>query len=229
MNQFSPLESFIAYDKPHPVASIRARFTERRTYLRPLNDEGTVFETPAVAMDRVMGHQRYLWEQALGRGLNIAEHMELVDLRSLMEHKLVSTSGRVKWMGGTEIVKKRASGAFNCSFSIAETPADLTDIFWLLLQGCFVRGTKVKMADGSYKTIEKIVEGDEVLSYNEQTKTFEPQKVERLNVNFPKPLVRVMLHNGEKIVCTEDHMFLTIEGEWVAAKNLAGRQVVSDA
>lgn len=121
-----------------PTPSIRAKFTERRTYLRPLNEEGDIFETPAQALDRVMGHQRELWQNALGRKLALNESAELQELRGYIEAKLISVSGRVKWMGGTEIVKERASGAFNCSFSIAETPADLTDIFWLLLQGCGV-------------------------------------------------------------------------------------------
>ena len=143
--------------------------------------------------------------------------------------KRVSAAGRVKWMGGIDLVKERAAGAFNCAFSIAETPADLTDIFWLLLQGCFVRGTKVKMADGTYKPIEQIKAGDEVFSYDETTKSFVPSRVTQLNVNPPKRLVRVTLKNGEKITCTEDHKFLTIEGKWVEAKDLQGKEVVRHA
>lgn len=100
--------------KSNAVPSIRARFIEKRTYLRPLDEDGTRFETPRQALDRVMGHQRYLWEQALGRPLNDAETAELAELRSLIEAKKVSMSGRVKWMGGTDIIKERASAAFNC-------------------------------------------------------------------------------------------------------------------
>lgn len=111
---------------------------ERRTYLRPLNENGTDFETPVQALDRVMGHQRYLWESALNRPLNKTESDELDELRWWIEQKKLSLSGRVKWMGGTDLVKERASGAFNCSYTHAETPADLVDIFWLLLQGCGV-------------------------------------------------------------------------------------------
>jgi len=121
-----------------PTPSIRAKFTERRTYLRPLNEEGDIFETPKQALDRVMGHQKWLWEGALNRSLILTEKAELQELRGMIEAQLVSMSGRVKWMGGTEIVKTRASGAFNCSFKVAHTPADLTDIFWLLLQGAGV-------------------------------------------------------------------------------------------
>ena len=118
--------------------SVRARLIERRTYLRPLNEDGDLFETPKQALDRVMGHQRTLWENAAGRALNFHEEAELAELRSLIEQSKISPSGRVKWMGGTEIVKERSSGAFNCSFTVAKTPADLVDIFWLLLQGCGV-------------------------------------------------------------------------------------------
>jgi hypothetical protein len=123
---------------PLAKPSIRARFIEKRTYLRPLDEDSTVFETPEAALDRVIGHQRWLWETQLGRPLNSKEGLELDELRSLIEAKKVSVSGRVKWMGGTSIIKERASAAFNCSFTVAETPADFTDIFWLLLQGCGV-------------------------------------------------------------------------------------------
>lgn len=118
--------------------SIRALLTERRTYLRPLDDEEKLFETPEQALDRVMGHQRYLWENAQGRPLDLTQEAELAELRWLIEQRKVSMSGRVKWMGGTDIIKERASAAFNCSFTEVGTPADLTDVFWLLLQGCGV-------------------------------------------------------------------------------------------
>lgn len=118
--------------------SVRAQFTHRRTYLRPLDEDGTQFETVNQAMDRVVGHQVWLWQKQLGRPLNGAEWDEITELAGLMEQKKVSMSGRVKWMGGTDLVKERAAGAFNCSFSVAYTPADLVDIFWLLLNGCGV-------------------------------------------------------------------------------------------
>lgn len=227
------MADFLTPALPMPVAtlrpSIRAQFVNRRTYLRPKNEDKQTFETPKQAMTRVMGHQRYLWEKQLGRKLNDVEDAELVELRALMDAAKASVSGRVKWMGGTAIIKERASAAFNCSFTTVTTPADIVDIFWLLLQGCFVKGTKVKMADGSYKNIETISAGDKVLSYDEKTCEFVPQPVERLNENLPKPMVRVTLQDGRKIVCTEDHLFLTTDKNWVEAKHLAGREVVNHA
>jgi hypothetical protein len=210
-------------------SSIRAHFVERRTYLRPLNEEGDLFETPKEALDRVMGHQRWLWEQALGRELNVFELGELSELRGLIEEKKVSVSGRVKWMGGTALVRERASGAFNCAFTNVGTPADSVDAFWLLLQGCFQAGTPVRMANGNYKKIEEIKEGDLVTSYDEKTGRFVAQRVERLNINQPKSMVRVTLANGEQIICTRDHKFFTTDGEWVEAQNLADREVVRHA
>lgn len=135
------LKSSTAIPSPLPSntgPSIRARIVERRTYLRPLDEDGKRFETPTQAKDRVIGHQRWLWENAVKRPLNAEEEAELSELRSLMDQSKISVSGRVKWMGGTDIIKERASAAFNCSFTILETPADFVDAFWLLLQGCGV-------------------------------------------------------------------------------------------
>lgn len=145
---------------PNTTPSVRAQFTHRRTYLRPLDEDGTRFETVNQAADRVLGHQVWLWEKQLGRPLNGAEWDEITELAGLMEQKKVSMSGRVKWMGGTDLVKERAAGAFNCSFSVAYTPADLVDIFWLLLNGCGVGFKPVKgLLSGfpsSIKTVEII-------------------------------------------------------------------------
>lgn len=134
MNMNSPL----AFAGANLFPSARARIVERRTYLRPLNEDGTVFETSFDMLDRVISHQRWLWENQVKRPLEEHEEAELAELRMLMESRKTSMSGRVKWMGGTDLVKERASAAFNCSFTTITTPADLVDTFWLLLQGCGV-------------------------------------------------------------------------------------------
>jgi adenosylcobalamin-dependent ribonucleoside-triphosphate reductase len=137
--------------------SIRAQFVERRTYLRPLDEDGSRFETPDEALDRVIGHQRYLWERQVGRKLNVMEEIELDELRQLMADKKVSASGRVKWMGGTDVIKERASAAFNCSFTTIKTPADMVDAFWLLLQGCGVGFKPLPgLLTGFASTVEEI-------------------------------------------------------------------------
>lgn len=70
--------------------------------------------------------------------LNVSENAELEELRALIKTRKVSLSGRVKWMAGTAVIKERPASAFNCSFTDVRIPADLVDVFWLLLQGCGV-------------------------------------------------------------------------------------------
>jgi adenosylcobalamin-dependent ribonucleoside-triphosphate reductase len=118
--------------------SPRAQITARRTYNRPLDAEGTVFETWEQTIDRVIGHQRWLWERALGETLNEEQEQELSDLKTLMVDRKVSVSGRTLWLGGTDIAKRREASQFNCSFLRVETVSDIADGFWLLLQGCGV-------------------------------------------------------------------------------------------
>lgn len=118
--------------------STRANMVTRRTYNRPLNDEGTVFETWEQTVDRVIGHQQWLWERAKGQDLNEDEMSELEQLRELMVERKATVSGRTLWLGGTDVSKKREASQFNCSFGKSETVHDIVDQFWLLLQGCGV-------------------------------------------------------------------------------------------
>ena len=118
--------------------SIRAQVITRRTYNRPLDDSGKVFETWNQTVDRVIEHQAWLWERALGRDLNDLEHAELYDLEQLMRDRKVLMSGRSLWLGGTSVAKKREASQFNCSFTQVETVYDVVDVLWLLLQGCGV-------------------------------------------------------------------------------------------
>jgi len=118
--------------------STRAQVITRRTYNRPLNDEGTIFETWEDTVDRVIDHQRWLWERAKKSGLSLVNLAELEELRQLMLDRKVSVSGRTLWLGGTDISKTREASQFNCSFGRIETVHDVVDALWLLLQGCGV-------------------------------------------------------------------------------------------
>lgn len=118
--------------------STRANVITRRTYNRPLNDEGTVFETWEQTIDRVISHQKWLWERAKGDTLDMTEESELGELKDLMLDRKATVSGRTLWLGGTDVSKHREASQFNCSFGRAETVHDIVDAFWLLLQGCGV-------------------------------------------------------------------------------------------
>jgi ribonucleoside-triphosphate reductase len=117
--------------------SLRAQVITRRTYNRPLEEGG--FETWEQTVDRVIGHQAWLWERSRGaENFTYAEHNELAELKKLMLERKVLTSGRTLWLGGTSVAKKREASQFNCSFTNIETVMDCVDALWLLLQGCGV-------------------------------------------------------------------------------------------
>lgn len=120
------------------MQSIRSQLLTRRTYNRPLNEEGTIFETFEQTVDRVIGHQKWLWERAQKRSLDFVQAGELDELRSLMLDRKVLMSGRTLWLGGTEVAKRREASQFNCSFTNVETVYDVVDVLWLLMQGCGV-------------------------------------------------------------------------------------------
>ena len=121
------------------MVSTRAQIITRRTYNRPLDEEGKIFETWAQTVARVIDHQEWLWTRAVGgRELTDVEYAELYDLEQLMLQRKVSMSGRTLWLGGTAVAQTREASQFNCSFTEVETAYDVVDVLWLLLQGCGV-------------------------------------------------------------------------------------------
>jgi len=120
------------------MVSTRAQVITRRTYNRPISDDGKQFETWQETVARVIDHQAWLWERALNRELNDVEYAELYDLEQLMLDRKVLMSGRTLWLGGTQVAKTREASQFNCSFTHVETVYDVVDVLWLLLQGCGV-------------------------------------------------------------------------------------------
>lgn len=120
------------------MTSTRAEIITRRTYNRPLDEEGTVFETWQQTVDRVKSHQKWLWERELDRELNKEEEQELNAFASIMAVREGTTSGRTLWLGGTDVAKEREASQFNCSGSKISTVNDAVDAIWLLMQGCGV-------------------------------------------------------------------------------------------
>jgi len=118
--------------------STRAQVITRRTYNRPISDDGKQIETWQDTVARVVDHQEWLWQRAVARDLTDEEYAELYDLEQLMLDRKVSMSGRTLWLGGTNVAQTREASQFNCSFTQVETVYDVVDVLWLLLQGCGV-------------------------------------------------------------------------------------------
>lgn len=137
--------------------SFRSQFITRRTYNRPLDEQGTVFETWPQTIDRVINHQAWLWVRQQKRALNIHQQAELEELRVLMLDRKVLPSGRTLWLGGTDVAKAREASQFNCAFTYIESVYDVVDALWLLMQGCGV-GFKpiVGQLTGFQKPIEDV-------------------------------------------------------------------------
>lgn len=137
--------------------STRAKIITRRTYTRPLDEEGKVFETWEQTVDRVIEHQQWLWERAQEHELSLEQMGELLELGTLMKERKLSVSGRTLWLGGTDVAKRREASQFNCSFLKIETVQDVVDTLWLLLQGCGVGFTPVVgTLNGFNKPIKEI-------------------------------------------------------------------------
>lgn len=170
------------------TVSTRASVVTRRTYNRPLNDEGTVFESWAQTVARVIDHQEWLWTRALGRDLNDIEYAELYDLEKLMLDRKVLMSGRTLWLGGTDVAKTREASQFNCSFTHAETIYDIVDILWLLLQGC---GVGFKPIVGTLNGFAKPIRNIEVVRSTRTNKGGNEHNVEIFDKNTKTWTIKV--------------------------------------
>lgn len=144
------------------MVSTRAEVVTRRTYNRPLDAEGKTFETWEETIDRVIKHQRWLWERAKSppwskesTPLTKSETWELKKLKKLFLERKALPSGRTLWLGGTEVAKRREASMFNCSFLRVETVYDVVDSYWLLLQGC---GVGFEPVTGTLSGLTKPVE-----------------------------------------------------------------------
>lgn len=82
--------------------------------------------------------------------------------------------------------------------------------------GCFIAGTKISMANGTFKFIENIQKNDLVIAYDESRNNFVIGKVLRTKKNniFTK-IVKIVLSNNNIINMTLSHPILTTQG-WKA-------------
>jgi RecA/RadA recombinase len=92
--------------------------------------------------------------------------------------------------------------------------------------GCVVAGTKVKLANGTLKSIEDFVVGDFVQTLDgdkEVTAVWNPDTL----VDGTPERIEVEFDDGYKVVVSENHRFLTTSG-WVKASDLNNSHVFID-
>lgn len=88
------------------------------------------------------------------------------------------------------------------------------DFGMVIVDECFIPGTKI-----GGKNIENIKVGDQITSYNENSKKLEINRVVRLFKKTPTTLRTITLENGFRITCTDSHPILT-HGGWIKAKDI---------
>lgn len=84
--------------------------------------------------------------------------------------------------------------------------------------GCLSEGTKIQLADGSYKAVEDFIVGDVVKTLDgdkEVTHTWNPENLD----NGEPECYEVEFDDGYKVICSQTHKFL-IDGNWIQAKDL---------
>lgn len=95
------------------------------------------------------------------------------------------------------------------------------------LNGCFMAGTKIDMADGTVKNIEDIEPNDLVMSFDEHTNTINTKRVINKYNNGLKPKndwLKIGFRSYEnkcknQIYVTKNHLLFTDNG-WIEAKNI---------
>lgn len=84
--------------------------------------------------------------------------------------------------------------------------------------GCLVAGQKIRLADGSFKTIEDFVVGDQVITLDGPKSVTHIWDQETLEFGTP-PCYEIEFDDGSIIECSNHHPFL-VNGEWVDAEDL---------
>ena len=176
--------------------SERANIVTRRTYNRPLNEEGTVFETYEETVDRVIRHQRWLWERAKGEALGLFEEAELGEFKEAMLERILEPSGRTLWLGGTEVAKTREASQFN------PLPADTQ----------FITSKGVT-------TFENLAHGD-VVEVPTHKGRWKSAKVSSMGARKVLELTLSRGRSVQKVKTSDDHNWLLSDGTRVQAKDL---------
>jgi hypothetical protein len=88
---------------------------------------------------------------------------------------------------------------------------------------CFPAGTKILMADGTEKVIERVREGERIMSYNENTGEIEPAVVEEAMSRFTQSdedFIEIETEEGNVVKMTPEHPVFVVGKGWVKAMSL---------
>jgi hypothetical protein len=89
---------------------------------------------------------------------------------------------------------------------------------------CFIKGSSVRMADGSIKNIEDLKIGDSIAQVDLKTKEISCAKVEKTAKAIHHSLVTYKFESGREITSTQDHPFIIVDKGWASLKPIQSRQ-----
>ena len=90
--------------------------------------------------------------------------------------------------------------------------------------GCFIEGTKILMADGSYKNIEDVKEGDIIVSFNASSGKMEPAPVKSISSHPPSEIDGYIVIN-HKLKVTPNHP-MVVNGVLKSAGDIKERDLL---
>lgn len=95
---------------------------------------------------------------------------------------------------------------------------------------CLHPDTYIELGNGDQKMIKNIVKGDEVWTFNENTKEKEIKEVEYVyhNLSQNENMYEIELENNETIFITGNHKVLLKNGEWKRVDNLLENDDILD-
>jgi len=136
-------------------------------------------------------------------------------LIEMSEHEAKSAYAKVKFpypiQTKSPITDNWAPKIYDCAIEVTNIDGKVRKYLSVTVQyiaTCFTKGHKVLMADFTYKNIEKVKIGDEVIGLTEgHVRTFTKTKVLKTLKNESNSLVDVTV-DGQTIRCTKDHKWL---------------------
>lgn len=101
----------------------------------------------------------------------------------------------------------------------------ITEIYFSGLDvHCLAKGTKVQLADNSFKNIENLKIGDLIAFMELETNQIKSAKIEKLENVIHQRLVKYKFESGIEITATQDHPFVIENKGWCSLKPEKSKQ-----
>jgi hypothetical protein len=98
----------------------------------------------------------------------------------------------------------------------------------VVTHNCFPAGTRILLADGSYKNIEKLTTSDIMLTYNNDKNEYGKGIAHSIRVSTQDKLIHISTNTGDEVKSTPLHRFYTKNDGWKSAETLEVGDILFD-